>query len=223
MLNHLAIIMDGNSRWAASKGLPRAAGHKSGAENAKETTKSAIKLGIKYLTLYTFSSENWKRGEEEVSTLMGLLKLYLERDANELIENGIKLNFIGDLAGLPDDIEKLCLKTAEKSKNNDRLHLNIALNYGSKQEIIRAANNLKDKGLAITEESLEQELYTHPCPAPDLLIRTGGDQRISNFLLWQCAYTELYFTETLWPDFNFEELQKAIEDFKGRERRFGGR
>ncbi|HCR86273.1 MAG TPA: di-trans,poly-cis-decaprenylcistransferase [Alphaproteobacteria bacterium] len=223
MPNHLAIIMDGNSRWAKARNLPRVAGHKQGAENAKEITKCAVKLNIKYLTLYTFSSENWKRGEEEVSTLMGLLKLYLERDANELIGNGINLKFIGDLAGLPNDIEALCRKVEKASQKNDRLQLNIALNYGSKQEIVNAAKKLALTGREITEENLEKELYTYPCPVPDLMVRTGGDQRISNFLLWQSAYTELYFTETLWPDFNMEELQKAIEDFKGRERRFGGR
>lgn len=215
--------MDGNSRWAASKNMMRAAGHKAGAENAKQTTKNCVKLGIKYLTLYTFSSENWKRGEEEVSTLMGLLKLYLERDANELIENGIKLHFIGDLTALPKDIETLCKKVEKASQKNDRLHLNIALNYGGRQEIIQAAKKLALIGKEITEENLEKELYTHPCPAPDMLIRTGGDQRISNFLLWQSAYTEFYFTETLWPDFDMAELQKAVDDFNGRERRFGGR
>ncbi len=215
--------MDGNSRWANSKGFPKIAGHKQGAETAKETAKIAIELGVKYLTLYTFSSENWKRPAEEVSGIISLLKYYLERDAIELIKNGVNLRFIGDLTPFPKDVSDMCARVSKQSKNNDRLFLNIALNYGSKQEIITTVKSLITQGKEINIENIEQNLFTHPHPDVDLLIRTGGDHRLSNFLLWQMAYTELYFTQTLWPDFDKTTMQKAIEDFKKRERRFGGR
>lgn len=223
MLQHLAIIMDGNGRWAKQHGVSVSDGHKQGAETAKRTAQNCIEKGIKYLTLYTFSSENWKRDESEVSAIIDLLKYYLDRDSNELIENGVNLRFIGDLSAFPDAVIEKCESVAEASKGNDKLYLSIALNYGGRQEIVNAMQEVIEENLEANIENISNKLYTAPYPDPDLLVRTGGDQRVSNFLLWQMAYTEFYFTETLWPDFDMKCLEEAEEDFSKRERRFGGR
>lgn len=229
MLNHLAVIMDGNGRWANSRMLPRAAGHKKGAETARNLINSAKDAGIKYLTLYAFSSENWGRPAEEVNDLMNLLRFYLDKEIGNLHDSGIKIRIIGDLEKLSDDIRQKISKAEKLTENNSDLNLNIALSYGSRHEIVSAAKKLaediaagKIKDEDVNEKSFQGYLYTAGIPDPDLLIRTGGDQRISNFLLWQSAYTEFYFTPVLWPDFSEKELAAAIEEFYKRERRFGG-
>lgn len=222
-INHLAIIMDGNGRWAKKKSATVSAGHKAGAETAQQITKSCLKLGINYLTLYTFSSENWNRSEEEVKNILGLLKFYLGSEAEKLSKKGIKLKFIGDISAFSEDIKLRCKKLENKDIKNAKLIVNIALNYGGRQEIVNATNLAIKNGKKVDIDKFSKLLYTDKIPDPDLLIRTGGDLRISNFLLWQCAYTEFYFTETLWPDFDEKELLNAIKDFNNRERRFGGR
>ena len=222
-IKHLAIIMDGNGRWASKHGVPVAAGHKQGAEAAKEITKACVEFGIKYLTLYTFSSENWSRPEDEVKNILSLLKYYLGEEAEKLVKNGVRIKFIGDISAFSDDIKKRCSELESKNPDNIKLIINIALNYGGRQEIINAVNAAIKDGKEISQEDFNKLLYTADTPDPDLLVRTGGDLRISNFLLWQAAYTEFYFTEILWPDFNKNELVKAIEDYNNRERRFGGR
>lgn len=225
---HVAIIMDGNGRWAKTRGLPRTAGHKKGADALRRTLDDCGKLGIRYLTVYAFSSENWKRPSDEISDLMQLLQHYLHNELENLHEKKIRLRFIGDLSRLDVDIRaqiKDALKLTEK--NND-FHLTIALSYGSRQEIIFAARKLvkqvaegKVTEGEITEELFAQNLDTADLPELDLLIRTGGEKRLSNFLLWQSAYTELYFSDTLWPDFDESDLNMAVGDFAKRERRYG--
>ncbi len=222
-LNHIAIIMDGNSRWAIKNSFTTQEGHKQGAETAKLVIESSAKIGVKYLTLYAFSSENWGRPEEEVNAIKKLLEFYLSEGAEQLLDKGVKLNFIGDYSAFGRAISERCEKLIDKSKSNDLINVNIALNYGSKQEIVNAAKTLCENNEEITIANIEKNLYTNKFPDPDLLIRTGGDKRISNFLLWQSAYTEIYFSDILWPDFNDEALKIACEDFKKRERRFGGR
>lgn len=221
--SHIAIIMDGNGRWANANKKAIKEGHKKGAEVAKEIVKSCLNKKIKFLTLYAFSSENWARPEDEVKDLINLLRFYLADDAEALIKKGIRLKFIGDIKAFPEDIQKKCAELEKKSSVNPDLVVSIALNYGSRQEISNAFKIINEKGEAPTLENINKYLYTSELPDPDLLIRTGGDQRLSNFLLWQCAYTELYFCDTLWPDFNEAELDKAIIEFSKRERRFGGR
>ncbi len=215
--------MDGNGRWAEKKKLPVSAGHKQGAEAAKEITKACVELGIEHLTLYTFSSENWNRPESEVENILKLLKYYLGEEAEKLAKKGVKLKFIGDISAFSDDIQHRCRELENKSSSNDRLTVSIALNYGGRQEIVNAVNIAVKNKKELSTDEFSALLYTNKTPDPDLLIRTGGDLRLSNFLLWQCAYTEFYFTETLWPDFNKDELVKAIGDYNNRERRFGGR
>ena len=228
MLKHIAIIMDGNGRWAAARKMSRPRGHKKGADAAKAAMESCITLGVPHLTLYAFSSENWKRPVGEVSELMQLLRYYLDHEINNLHKNGIRLKVIGDVARLDADIRKRVEKAETLTANNTKLFLNLALSYGSRQEITHAAQELAKQVAAgklkpedITEESVAGALYTAGIPDPDLLIRTGGEERISNFLLWQCAYTEFYFTDTLWPDFDLEAMKAAVEEFHRRERRFG--
>ena len=225
---HVAIIMDGNGRWAKARGLPRTAGHKRGADAVKRVVKSAGNLGIAYLTLFGFSSENWHRPETEVRDLLGLLRFYLENDIAELAANGIRFNIIGDRGRLPPDTVKLIESAEARTAANTTMALTIALSYGSRQEIAAAARALAAdcaagaiKAEDITEDSFAQRLFTAGTPDPDLLIRTSGEQRISNFLLWQLAYSELVFTETLWPDFGQEELEDAIATYRSRERRYG--
>ena len=225
---HVAIIMDGNGRWATRRGLPRTIGHRQGAKALKRTVRGAGELGIRYLTLFGFSSENWNRPDGEIKELMRLLRYYLRSETAELLKNNIRLTVIGDISAFDSDIIDL-IKNAEKlSEDNDGLHLSIALNYGGRNDILQAVQtlakdntNLADLSLDKLGKEFEARLLTADIPDPDLLIRTSGEQRISNFLLWQCAYSEFIFTDTLWPDFKKEDLQSAIHIFQGRERRFG--
>jgi len=225
---HVAIIMDGNGRWATSRGLPRIEGHRRGAEAVRRTVKAASELGIDYLTLFGFSTENWKRPESEVSSLMGLLRLYLRNEIRELCENGVRLRFIGDRESLASDIVELIAEAEATTEANEGLTLTVALSYGARDEITRAtrqlASEVPEGRLAvddIDEAAISSRLFTADMPEPDLLIRTSGEQRISNFLLWQCAYTEFLFVDTLWPDFDRDDLRDAVMTFQGRERRFG--
>jgi undecaprenyl diphosphate synthase len=225
---HVAIIMDGNGRWAKARGLPRTAGHKRGAEAVRRTVEGAREMGISYLTLYGFSSENWKRPAGEVADLMGLLRLYLRNEVNTLHKNGIRLRVIGDRTRLGPDIVNLIAESEAKTAANTALTLTLALSYGGRQEIVEAARRLAVDVAAgrlaaeqVDEAALASRLFTADVPDPDLMIRTSGEQRISNFLLWQAAYTELVFIDTLWPDFGKPELEAAVRDFQGRERRFG--
>lgn len=225
---HVAIIMDGNGRWAKARGLPRAAGHAQGAEAVRRTVKAASQLGIRYLTLYGFSLENWKRSAKEIADLMGLLRLYLRKEIAELHREGVRIRFIGDRSLLEPDIVSLIEMSETKTKANTKLDLVIALSYGSRQEIAHAVRELAGDVASgaidadkIDENVLGARLYTADMPDPDLIVRTSGEQRISNFLLWQSAYAEFVFTDVLWPDFSREELENSIEEFGRRERRYG--
>jgi undecaprenyl diphosphate synthase len=225
---HIAIIMDGNGRWAQARGLPRIAGHRRGAEAVRRTLTAAGELGIPYLTLFGFSSENWKRPLDEVDDLMGLLRHYLRGEIAELHKNGVRLKVIGQLSRLARDIVAMIEKAEVLTRDNSGINLTIALSYGGRAEItaaVRAIAAQAAQGLlapeAVTEECIACHLFTADLPDPDLLIRTSGEQRISNFLLWQCAYSELVFTKTLWPDFAKSDLEQAIDDYCGRERRYG--
>lgn len=226
--HHIAIIMDGNRRWAQKHGLPKNFGHKKGAENVVKITRAMKESGIKYLTLYAFSTENWQRSPEEVDALMNLLREYLEKEFREIMENNVRIIFIGERDMLSSDILEKMQHIEKQSANNTDLTLCIALSYGSRQEILSATKKVVqlvlDKKMNIediTQEKFSSLLYTANIPDPDILIRTSGEQRISNYLLWQLAYTELFFTDTLWPDFNKEELMDIINHFKTRERRYG--
>ncbi|KAB3531348.1 isoprenyl transferase [Alkaliphilus serpentinus] len=225
---HIAIIMDGNGRWAKKRFLPRTLGHKAGVEALRDIIKTASNTKIAYLTLYAFSTENWNRPNDEVSALMELLVEYLRKEGEELHSNNIKINTIGDIDGLPEFARKEVLRAKELTKNNTGLWVNIALNYGGRDEIVRGikriAKDIKEDKISI--EDINQEVFssyleTANMPDPDLLIRTSGEYRFSNFLIWQSAYTELWFTDILWPDFRGEDLLMAISDFQKRERRFG--
>ena len=225
---HVAIIMDGNGRWANARGLPRAVGHAQGAEAVRRTVRAASELGIRYLTLYGFSLENWKRPAKEIADLMGLLRLYLRKEIGELHREGVRIRFIGDRSMLAQDIIALIDMSEEKTRANTKLDLVIALSYGSRQEITAAVRELARRVAAgeltpdsIDEETLQGRLYTADMPDPDLIVRTSGEQRISNFLLWQSAYAEFVFTDVLWPDFSREKLEDSIEEFSRRERRYG--
>jgi undecaprenyl diphosphate synthase len=220
---HVAIIMDGNGRWAKARGLARTNGHKKGAEALRRTLDACRDAGIRYLTIYAFSSENWKRPQEEVSDLMQLLTHYLQHELDTLHKNEVCLRFIGDLSQLDASVRDMVENAVQKTKKNAAFNLTVALSYGSRQEIVRAVKKLaaNHKAEDITEEKLSAALDTADLPEPDLLIRTGGEQRLSNFLLWQSAYTEFYFTDTLWPDFDATELHKALNDYAKRERRYG--
>jgi undecaprenyl diphosphate synthase len=226
--SHVAIIMDGNGRWAQSRGLPRIVGHRQGAEAVRRTVRAAAELGIRYLTLFSFSSENWKRPAVEVEELMGLLRRYLRSEIAELRENGVQLRIIGDRSRLAPDIVRMIEEAEAHTRDNDRLVLVLALSYGGRQDIAAACRSLAElvaKGeldpAAIDERLLATALATDGIPDPDLLIRTSGEQRISNFLLWQLAYSELVFTDRLWPDFGKDDLLAAIADFQQRDRRYG--
>ncbi len=225
---HVAVIMDGNGRWAKARGLPRTAGHKRGADAVRRVIEAAPGLGISYLTLFGFSSENWQRPESEVRDLLGLLRLYLESEIAEMAANGIRLNIIGDRTRFPADTVKLIESAEARTAANSKLVLTIALSYGGRQEIVAAAQALARECAAgrltaddIGEEAFARRLFTVGTPDPDLLIRTSGEQRISNFLLWQLAYSELVFTDTLWPDFGRADLEAAIATYRSRERRYG--
>lgn len=225
---HIAVIMDGNGRWAAKRGLPRNMGHKKGAEVVVQIAKAAKELGVKFLTLYAFSTENWKRSPEEVSGLMALLREYLDKNFKELEENDVRIRFIGERQMLDADIVAKMEKLEERTKGNRSLGLQIALSYGSRQEIVNAARKIAERIKVgdmsvkdIDEEAFSDMLYTAGVPDPDLVIRTSGEQRLSNYLLWQVAYSEFFFTPTLWPDFTEQELAKIIENYQTRERRYG--
>jgi len=227
---HVAIIMDGNGRWAAQRRLPRVAGHRAGAEAVRRTLEAAVKHGVEVLTLYAFSSENWRRPQEEVSDLKGLLGYYLERELDELASQGVRLHLIGDYRAFGPDLSDRLERAVERLDANSRLTLVVALNYGSRAEIAAATRSLAGQAAAgsldpaaIDEATVAAELQTHGLPDPDLLIRTSGELRLSNFLLWQAAYSELVFTPVLWPDFGEADLASAIAQFAARERRFGGR
>ena len=226
---HIAIIMDGNGRWAKKRGMPRTAGHASGAETFREIATYCKELGIEYLTVYAFSTENWKRPKEEVAAIMGLLEKYLVEAIDSMEKEKIKLAFFGDLSPLSEDLRRLCERTAEISKSYDGIQANICLNYGGRDELIRAAKKFAAdcvEGKAdpnhLSEEKFDSYLWSAGIPDPDLIIRPSGEVRISNFLLWQSAYAEFFFTDVLWPDFNRTELDRALIDYQGRSRRFGG-
>ena len=227
-LKHIAIIMDGNRRWAKSKYLPTAVGHQKGVEALKTTVKGCHEYGVKYLTVYAFSTENWRRTEEEVNFLMGLLAKTIKNELAELHDNHVRIKFIGDISPLNEDLKNILINAEEVTKDNDGVQLQIAFNYGSRAELTHALKEIAKDVKAgklniddISEDTVSSKLYTSGIPEPDLLIRTGGEMRISNYLLWQVAYSELYITDTFWPDFNYETLSQAIEEFHNRSRRFG--
>ncbi len=221
---HIAIIMDGNGRWAQARGLSRLEGHQAGTENLRQIIKGCVDAGVKYLTIYAFSTENWGRPKAEVDGLMNILEIYLDKELDELCAEGVQLRHIGRLEAMPDPIRKKVEHSMQITCGNSRLVLNIAWNYGGRDEIVYAIQKIiKDEipPEQVTEELVSEYLFTKDCPDPDLIIRTSGEMRISNFLLWQSAYAEWYITPTLWPDFNKQELFAAIECFATRERRFG--
>lgn len=226
--NHIAIIMDGNGRWAKERNLPRTMGHKAGVETVRIILKEAARLGVKNLTLYTFSTENWGRPKDEVGTLMKLISTYLNSELKEINESDVRLNILGDMSRLPKECREALNDAIELTKNNKRINLNLALNYGGRDEIVRATKliardikNNKIKEEDINESTIEKYLYTNGIPDPDLIIRPSGEQRLSNFLLWQCAYSEFWYSNINWPDFKEEDLRKAIADYQNRDRRFG--
>jgi undecaprenyl diphosphate synthase len=222
--SHIAIIMDGNGRWAKAKGLPRIEGHKAGTENLRNIIRGCSEFGVKYLTIYAFSTENWGRPKSEVSGLMNLFSTVFERELNELNKNGAQLRHIGRWEGIPSNMQKKIQNGIEATKDNDGLILSVAFNYGGREEIVSAIQGIINQGVSadeITEELVSNHLYTKGTPDPDLVIRTSGEQRSSNFLLWQSAYSEWLFPAVNWPDFDRNELIKAIDLFNKRDRRFG--
>ena len=225
-VTHIAVIMDGNGRWAKNRSLPRSAGHKVGAENFKKISLYAAKIGIKYFTVYAFSTENWKRPTDEVGALMILFKKYLNDALTEFANENIRVNFMGDTSAFSPDLQELIKSVQEGSKDRTGMVLNLAMNYGGRAEILQAVNeinkrNLNGENLSFSEETISDFLYTKGQPDPDLIIRPSGEFRLSNFLLWQCAYSEFIYFDILWPDFTPEDLDRAIEIYKGRNRRFG--
>ena len=221
---HVAIIMDGNGRWAKARGLPRTEGHRAGTENLRRILKACVKLKVEILTIYAFSTENWSRPRTEVQMLMRILEAVIDRELNELHESGVQLRHIGELDGISNGLQKKIRKAMEVTKDNKRLILNIAFNYGGRNEIVRAVKHIvQDQVPAeqITEQLISSYLYTSDLPDPDVIIRTSGELRVSNFLIWQGAYSELYSTPTYWPDFNEEELRQALAEYGQRKRRFG--
>jgi undecaprenyl diphosphate synthase len=226
---HVAIIMDGNGRWAAARGLPRAEGHRRGVEALRRTVRAAGEIGIKILTIFSFSAENWSRPASEIGELMGLLRRFVRNDLAELHQNNVRVRVIGERTGLDPDIERLLVEAEELTKNNDGLSLVVAFNYGARQEIVRAARKIAEAAAQgrLKIESIDMDVFTQfldapDIPDPDLIIRTSGEQRLSNFLLWQSAYSELVFLPTYWPDFDRSALESAIREYQQRERRFGG-
>jgi undecaprenyl diphosphate synthase len=227
---HIAIIMDGNGRWAQNRNLPHMAGHNAGMLALKEIVKASSTLGVKHLTVYAFSTENWKRPLEEISGIFKLLILYIEKELKELHDNNVKVRILGDYEKLPKEAVKSLQRSLETTKSNSGLRFNIALNYGGRDEILKSVRKLaleveagRLKADEITEEMIAEHLYTAGIPDPDLIIRTSGEMRLSNYLLWQSAYSEFVFSDVLWPDFSREEYEKMIELFQNRKRRFGGR
>jgi undecaprenyl diphosphate synthase len=221
---HVAIIMDGNGRWAKARGLPRTEGHRQGTENLRRILRASVEMGVEILTIYAFSTENWKRPRAEVRVLMGILEMVIDRELRELNENGVQLRHIGELSGIDPTLQRKVLQAIEMTKNNSRLILNVAFNYGGREEIVHAVRRIVQEGIPadqITEELLNSYMYTSPLPDPDLVIRTSGEVRSSNFLVWQSTYSEYYFTPVYWPDFDSEELRKALVEYSHRTRRFG--
>ncbi len=221
---HVAMIMDGNGRWAIQRGLPRLAGHKAGTENLRRVIRATVEFGIKYLTIYAFSTENWGRPAEEVNGLMLILQNVIDRELNELHKEGVQLRHIGRLERLDPAIQKKVLHAIDLTKNNDRLVLNVAFNYGGRDEIVNAIQNIIKDGIPaeqVTDEMVNNYLFTAGVPDPDLIIRTSGELRVSNFLIWQAAYSEWYITPTFWPDFDKDEYRRAVESFANRDRRYG--
>ena len=234
MPQHVAVIMDGNGRWAKRRGVPRVAGHRAGMESMKKIVDHSDKLGIKYLTVYAFSTENWKRSMEEVSGIFKLLVTFVNRDLRELIDNNVRVRILGDYSTIPEDSRRALEKTLRDTEKNDGLQFNIALNYGARDEILRSVKGIADRVKAgelepgeITEETIAEGLWTGSmfadCPDPELIIRTSGEERLSNFLLWQGAYSEFVFYDALWPDFKPEDFEDCIAEYQSRDRRFGGR
>ncbi|MGL5245799.1 MAG: isoprenyl transferase [Sarcina sp.] len=226
---HIAIIMDGNGRWAKTRKLPRSMGHRAGVQTIEKILRECSDLGVKYLTLYAFSTENWKRPKDEVGSLMNLIVEYLKNELETLHKNNVKLNIIGDVSKFPSICQEEIYKACEKTKDNKKITLNIALNYGGRAEIIKAikdivydVENKKINIKNIDEKIVGEYLYTYNMPDPDLIIRPSGEQRLSNFLLWQCAYSEFWYSNINWPDFKPKDLRKAIYDYQNRDRRFGG-
>lgn len=223
-INHIAIIMDGNRRWAKAHNLPSAAGHKKGVDSLRNTVRACDDLGIKYLTVYAFSTENWNRKKEEVAFLMDLIAVTLKNELNEMHSEGVKIKFIGDMTKLSDNLQKVCLNAEEKTKNNKGVNLQIALNYGARDEICHAVSEIVASGIKpqeVTPDLISNHLYTSNIPDPDILIRTGGEKRISNFLLWQIAYTEVIVVDEFWPEFGKKSLISCINEFESRNRRYG--
>jgi len=225
---HVAIIMDGNGRWARQRQLPRIAGHQQGMEAARGVVQAAGECGVSYLTLFGFSTENWRRPTDEVRGLMGLLRLYLRNEMDKIVENRVRLRFIGERHRLPGDIVAQMAAAEQRTADNQGLHLTIALSYGGRADLVHAARRLAERArdgvidpAALSEDSLTAELSTASLPDVDLLVRTSGEQRLSNFLIWECAYAELVFVDTLWPDFGRTELEAAMDQYRRRERRFG--
>lgn len=218
---HVGIIMDGNGRWAKLRGKERSYGHKVGSNNVEKIVSHAFNCGVEALSLYAFSCENWSRPKKEVDELMRLLKVYFKKFINKILKNDVRLFVMGDLSVLDNELQKTIKEAMDKSKDNKKTTLNIAVNYGGRQEIVKAVNELIKNGEEITVDGINNHLYTAELGEPDLIIRTGGELRISNFMLYQGAYSELYFTQVLWPDFNEEEFDKALEEFGKRNRRYG--
>ena len=221
---HIAIIMDGNGRWAKKRSLPRSAGHAAGSKNFKTIARYCNKIGLKYLTVYAFSTENWKRPQEEVNNIMNILRDYL-KDAKNFKDENIKVKFIGNLEPLDEDIKELIADAEQESENATGLHLNIALNYGGRDEITNAVKKIVSEGIKaedITEDTITERLYPQGQPDPDYIIRPSGEYRLSNYLIWQAAYAEYWFSDVLWPDFTPKHLEKALEEYNRRNRRFGG-
>ena len=223
--HHIGIIMDGNGRWAKTRGLPRTMGHREGAENLRQILRAAVEFGVKILTIYAFSTENWKRPKIEVRGLMGLFHYYFDQELDELNKNGVQLRHVGETEGISSGMKKKIHKAIERTKHNHQLILNVAFNYGGRAEIVQAIRTMVKKGVspeAITEDLISQYLYTGGLPDPDLIIRTSGELRTSNFLPWQSVYSEYYVTPIYWPDFNKDELYKALQTYSQRHRRYGG-
>jgi undecaprenyl diphosphate synthase len=221
---HVGVIMDGNGRWARQRGLPRIAGHRAGTENLRRVLRAAVEFGIEYLTIYAFSTENWGRPEREVQGLLSILRHVIDREVPKLHEQGVRLRHLGRLERIPPELETRVREAIELTKNNDRLVLNVAFNYGGRTEVVDAVRQIVSEHIPperVDEALIDSHLYTAGQPDPDLIIRTSGEMRLSNFLIWQAAYAEFYTTPTLWPDFDKDELYKALQDFNRRERRFG--
>ena len=220
--NHIAFIIDGNGRWAKKRGLPRSLGHKAGIKTCKSTIIECLNLGIKYVSMYGFSTENWNRPKDEIDTLFNLFRDFIKKELEPLLKKDIKFIVSGDYTAFPADLVEAVEDAVEDSKNNKKMVLNLCINYGGKPEIVRAVNNIiKDGVKVVDEQTIQKYLYTAQIPDPDLIVRTSGEQRLSNFMLWQGAYSEFYFPKTYWPDFNTNELYKALIDYSKRNRRFG--